>query len=63
MVGQFEKSLIACRTSSSSSTFTVTMFFTPTAFRIWIARPENPHCGNWAVPFMNRTTGLSVTVF
>ena len=25
-------------------------------------RPENPHCGNCAVPFINSTTGCSVTV-
>ena len=35
--------------------------FTPQAFRIWIARPEKPHIGNCAVPFMNSTTGLPFT--
>src|SRR5438874_12776979 len=38
------------------------MLSTPHAFRIWMARPEKPHCGNWAVPFMNSTTGVLVTV-
>src|ERR1700752_2560078 len=50
------------RTSASSSTLTVAMFSTPQAFRIWMARPEKPHCGNWAVPFMNSTTGALLTV-
>ena len=62
-VGQLEKSLTAWRTSSSSSTLTVTMFFTPQAFRTCTVRPEKPHCGNWAVPFMKSTTGCSSTVF
>src|SRR5690606_19597478 len=61
-VGQFEKSLMPWRTSGSSSTLTVAMLSTPQAFRIWMARPEKPHCGNCAVPFMNSTTGVLVTV-
>jgi hypothetical protein len=27
-----------------------------------MARPEKPHMGNWALPFMNNTIGFSVTV-
>ena len=28
---------------------------------LYDARPEKPHCGNWAVPFMNNTTLLFLT--
>ena len=35
---------------------------TPQARKILIAFPEKPHCGNWAVPFMNKTTGWAVTI-
>src|SRR5690606_31522277 len=62
IVGQLENSLMPWRTSSSSSTLTVTSLVTPDALSTWMARPEKPHCGNWAVPFMNSTTGLEVTV-
>src|ERR1700761_1663762 len=62
MVGQFENSLMPWRMPSSSSTLTVFTFSAPEAFRTWMARPENPHIGNCAVPFMKRTTGLSSTI-
>ena len=48
------------RISSSSSTLTVVRSSTPQAFRIWTARPEKPHIGNCAVPFMNSTTRLAL---
>src|ERR1700735_2620774 len=50
------------RISGSSSTFTPTTG-APTYSRIWITWPENPHCGNSGVPFMNRTTGFSEISF
>src|SRR5438045_9781400 len=34
---------------------------TPHAFRIWMARPEKPHIGNCAVPFIKRTTRWFLT--
>jgi hypothetical protein len=34
---------------------------TPQALRIWIARPEKPHIGKLALPFMNKTTSLDFT--
>src|SRR3569833_527310 len=34
----------------------------PSRSRMAIARPENPHCGNRAVPFMKRTTSLLLTM-
>src|SRR5574343_652258 len=52
------------RTASSSSTLKVfrsLATFRPLALRICTARPEKPHIGNWAVPFMNSTTGLDLT--
>src|SRR5450830_493603 len=62
MVGQLENSLMPWRTSGSSRTLIVTKLCTPQAFKTCTARPEKPHCGNWAVPFMNSTTGVFVTV-
>src|SRR5690606_24176463 len=44
-------------------TLTVISCFRPQDFSSWMARPEKPHCGNCAVPFMNNTTGFSVTVW
>ena len=41
----------------------VTSWRMPAFLRIWMALPEKPHCGNWAVPFMNSTTGCSLTVW
>src|SRR5580704_11798353 len=29
--------------------------------RIWTTCPENPHCGNCGVPFMNSTTSFDFT--
>src|SRR5688572_4078835 len=63
MVGQLLYSLMPWRISSSSSTFTVFSCFgsTPQAFRIWMARPEKPHMGKLALPFMNNSTSLFFT--
>src|SRR3954468_4967440 len=63
MVGQLLYSLMPWRISSSSSTFTVFSCFgsTPQALRIWIARPEKPHMGKLALPFMNNSTSLFFT--
>jgi len=63
MVGQLLYSLMPWRMPSSSRTLTVFTFFgsTPLAFRIWIARPEKPHIGKLALPFMKRTTSLDLT--
>src|SRR5574337_850330 len=49
------------RTSSSSRTLTVFRSVTPQACSTWIARPENPHIGYWAVPFMKSTTRSPLT--
>src|SRR5574337_735645 len=49
------------RTSSSSRTLTVFRSLTPQACSTWIARPENPHIGYWAVPFMKSTTRSPLT--
>ena len=61
IVGQLAYCLMPWRISSSSSTFTVVRSFTPQAFSTCMARPEKPHIGNWAVPFMNSTTRLPLT--
>ena len=34
---------------------------TPQAFKIWMARPEKPHIGKLALPFMNRVMSLPLT--
>src|SRR5438067_2941267 len=49
------------RTSGSWSTSTVS-YFAPSRSRIAIARLEKPHCGNRAVPFMNRTMSFDFTM-
>src|SRR5450830_2183095 len=51
------------RISSSSSTLMVfrVLGSTPQAFKIWMARPEKPHWGKLALPFMNSTTSLDFT--
>src|SRR6478752_10643225 len=63
MVGQLLYSLMPWRTSASSSTLTVlsVRVSTPTALRIWIARPEKPHIGKLALPFMKSTRSLLLT--
>src|SRR3990167_8508273 len=63
MVGQLLYSLMPWRISSSSSTLTVftVLGSTPQALRIWIARPEKPHMGKLALPFMNSTMSLDLT--
>src|SRR3954466_2022260 len=63
MVGQLLYSLMPWRMASSSSTLTVLSVrgSTPTALRIWIARPENPHIGKLALPFMKSTRSLVLT--
>ena len=63
MVGQWLYSLMPWRIASSSSTLTVVTVFgsTPQALRICTARPEKPHMGNEALPFMNRTMSLPLT--
>src|SRR5450830_984253 len=63
MVGHWLYSLMPGRISGSSSTFTVFRLLgsTPQALRIWTARPEKPHWGKLAVPFMNSSTGLFLT--
>ena len=63
MVGQLLYSLMPWRMASSSSTFTVTTLLgsTPQAFRIWMARPEKPHIGKLALPFMNSRMSLDLT--
>src|SRR3954463_5313626 len=48
------------RISGSWSTSTVS-YFAPRRSRIAIARLENPHCGNSAVPFMNSTMSFALT--
>src|SRR3954452_9655280 len=48
------------RTSGSWSTSTVS-YLAPSRSRIVTARLEKPHCGNSAVPFMNRTMSLLFT--
>src|SRR5206468_2015532 len=50
-----------CRISGSWSTSTVS-YFAPSRSRIAIARLEKPHCGNRAVPFMNRTMSFDFTM-
>src|SRR6516225_3411138 len=54
MVGQLPYSLIPLRISSSSKTSTE-VNLAPSSFKIATARAENPHCGNDAVPFINKT--------
>src|ERR1700712_4108666 len=49
------------RMPSSSRTLTVTGWATPQALSTGMARPEKPHIGNWAVPFMKSTTLLFLT--
>jgi hypothetical protein len=63
MVGQLLYSLMPWRISWSSSTLTVlsALVSTPTALRIWIARPEKPHMGKLALPFMKSTMSLVLT--
>src|SRR5690606_3024915 len=48
---------------SSSSTLTVVSVrgSTPQALRIWIARPEKPHMGKLALPFMKSTMSWDLT--
>src|SRR3989344_5779626 len=60
IVGQLLYSLMPWRISSSSSTLTVTTLLgsTPQALGIWIARPEKPHMGKLALPFME--SGMSL---
>ncbi|MOA66092.1 hypothetical protein D3C78_1927270 [compost metagenome] len=63
MVGQLLYSLMPWRMPSSSSTLTVlsVLVSTPTALRIWMARPEKPHIGKLALPFMKSTSSLDLT--
>src|SRR3954447_6953517 len=49
------------RISGSCSTSTVS-YFAPSRSRIATARLEKPHCGNSAVPFMNRTMSFCLTM-
>src|SRR6185295_8400258 len=49
------------RISGSWSTSTVS-YFAPRRSRMAIARLEKPHCGNSAVPFMNRTMSFCFTM-
>src|SRR5215475_1432122 len=60
MVGQFEYTLMPLRSSADSRTFSP-LYGTPTWSRICTTWPENPHCGNCGVPFMNSTTSLPLT--
>src|SRR5256885_1258423 len=55
--------LDALADSWSSSTLTVEMSLvsTPQALRIWMARPEKPHMGKLALPFMNSRMLLLLT--
>src|SRR5437868_13545108 len=50
-----------CRISGSWSTSTVA-YWAPSRSRMAIARLEKPHCGNSAVPFMNRTMSFCLTM-
>src|SRR4051794_19761419 len=61
MVGQSEYSLMPLRISVSWSTSTVS-YLAPRRSRMAIARLEKPHCGNRAVPFMNRTMSFDFTM-
>src|SRR5574343_1043859 len=63
MVGQLLYSLMPWRISASSSTFTVlrVLVSTPQALRICTARPEKPHMGKLALPFMNSRMSLPLT--
>src|SRR4051812_19497921 len=45
----------SCRTSTVS-------YLVPSRSRIAIERLEKPHCGNKAVPFMNSTISLELTM-
>src|SRR5580704_14175538 len=48
------------RTEESAST-SMPLNLTPKWLRICTTVAEKPHCGKTGVPFMNSTTGLSVT--
>ena len=63
MVGQLLYSLMPWRISASSSTLMVVrvLVSTPLALSSWMARPEKPHMGKLALPFMNNTMSLSLT--
>src|SRR5690242_5685131 len=60
MVGQLEYTLMPLRSSADSRTLSP-LYGTPTWSRICTTCPENPHCGNCGVPFMNSTTSFDFT--